>query len=606
MKHSNLLIGTAIACALAAAHMPSPAQTPVALPCDPAIAAYISTSGTFRSVSLGTTRSLTMASWVSAFGPGESFDFSQMMSRTFLTLGLPDESDWGYFTPEDATLPISINVTDTQHRLGAARLYEVATGRLVGTVTASGGGATCLGTITDDSAIRDYRLELKTSGGQLLANLAIDRGKYDAISWFSVTGGFEPFCPSPIGCAQYTPVAGSDYFTTVGSPTAAEGTKSATTAMGASAGAACLSVSNDSSGGITSTPPVPFCTYARKDVIRDVINLGGRTIGDPTAAANLSSLHNSLLSRDPTLALSSVPVLPYCTGYAYWKISFSGVATGILGVPFERERKGGNMSILASTAAVVLAPHTGYISVLAAAAANDWLANTANQQASKFRRGDVFSIGDVYTLNAQQSTAELRNQAPILAPVTFTLAPDIAPTSGSGNLSVTNNGSWTTPAPPGPANGASLTLMGPTYSGSLQLAKGYKWSVTGCLSSPSGYVAQNQPLQVQTPVSAVSLPCTLTGVIQWKINTATPGAPPGSSSVVIKNAAGIVLAQGMSSLQPDGQYAFLYYPAPVSAPGTYTVEAQRTLWPPFQPLHASASVNIVPALLKEITLTLVP
>ena len=110
-----------------------------------------------------------------------------------------------------------------------------------------------------DAEVRDYKLEIVSASGALLSTLAADLGKWDAVSWISVGGGFEPFCPAPIACTRYTPRGadsnppGNDYFRITGDPRTAPGASSGTTYAATSQGCATMDVTNDSSTPITKT-----------------------------------------------------------------------------------------------------------------------------------------------------------------------------------------------------------------------------------------------------------------------------------------------------------------------------------------------------------------
>ncbi|HSV75320.1 MAG TPA: hypothetical protein VLH79_16310, partial [Chthonomonadales bacterium] len=478
----------AAAVALCGAGAGASAQAPVKLPTDPALAAYVAVSGEFRSWTLPETRSLTMAAWAAAFGPGETFDFGALMDRRFLELGLPDEDGWGGFDAFVDSLTIHVHVTDSQNRLGSVRVYDVGSGALIGTLQASGGGAAVQGTLSNDAGVRDYRMQIVSAAGAVLSTLAVDLGRWDAVAWFPVGGGFEPFCPEPIACTQYTPRGpgstppGNDYFRLPGDPRIAPGALSGTTYMARSRGCATMDATNDSANPVQVAVPQAYAQFNRRDVIHNSVR--PVRVGDPASMTALQNLLTSLTVRDPTPALASVSFPPYSRGYAIWQPEFVGQVTAILAAPYERVRGGGSWTILLGA---IVPGLTGadLLSRLLVSGATTWLAIEQNRKASKFRQGDVAALGDVYVLTATQHIAEARNLSPIFEEVTLSLAPDVAPPSGFGQITVTNQGPVTTiPPPPYTVAGGTVNLSSPSFSGKITLAKGWKWQATGCISSP--------------------------------------------------------------------------------------------------------------------------
>jgi len=600
-------IAAAFVLALLASMCLASGQAPVALPTDPDLAAYVGSTGRFQSRTLPETRNLSMAAWAAAFGPGETFDFAALMDRAYLELGLPDEDGWGEFIALDDNLTIHVHVTDRKSRLACVRVYEVPSGALIGTLQASQGGAIVQGTLSNDAEVRDYKLEIVSAGGALLSTLAVDLGKWDAVSWISVGGGFEPFCPAPIACTRYTPRGadsnppGNDYFRITGDPRTAPGASSGTTYVATSQGCATMDVTNDSATPITKSPPAAYMQFVKKDVIHNSVALGSIKFGDPAAMTALQNLMASLTVRDLAQALSSVSFPPYSEGYAYWQPVFTGQVTAILAAPYERVRKGGSWTVLLGA---IVPGLTGadFLSRLLVSAAGTWLQNEQNRLESKFRPGDVRSLGDVYSLVTAQGAAEARNLAPLLAPVTFQVQPSVSPSPPftpvfSGTVELDNPPACTSPPPPGPANGGVLTFNA-KGTATMQLAKGYRWKATGQILSPMGYTAST--MAFQTPCSqTVVIPTTLTTLLQLNVFTRTPTGP-GPALVKVK-LNGVVVREGTSAPQPNGHYMVSLAGSPF-APGTYVIEATN---PPNQPA-TPVTITVAPAVTQEATITLGP
>ncbi|HSV74023.1 MAG TPA: hypothetical protein VLH79_09715, partial [Chthonomonadales bacterium] len=550
----------AAAVMLCGAGIGASAQAPVKLPTDPALAAYVGVSGGFRSWTLKETRNLTMAAWAAAFGPGETFDFGALMGRRFLELGLPDEDGWGGLYALDDNLTIHVHVTDRQNRLGSVRVYDVGSDALIGALQASGGGAAVQGTLSNDAEVRDYRMEIVSAAGAVLSTLAVDLGKWDAIAWESVEGGFEPYAPAPISCAQYTPRGpgstppGNDFFGVTGDPRKAPGAWSGTSFAPASLGCATMDVTNASANPIQVAVPQAYAHFHKREVIFNTAPSGHHhvMVGDPTSMAALQNLLTSLTVRDPTPALASVSFPPYSRGYAIWQPRFAGQATAILAAPYERVRKGGNWSILLGA---IVPGLTGadFLSRLLVSAANNWLAEPQNRQASKFRQGDIRTLGDVYVLTATQHIAEARNLAPILAPVTFQVQPNISPSppftpTFMGSVALDRPEHWLSPAPPGPAHAGQLSF-GPNGTATLQLPMGYRWRVTAGIVGPPGYTQGT--VAFQTPHDApVVIPTVLTALLQLTVWTRDPSGP--RQALVTVKRGGEVVRQAMSSPREGG------------------------------------------------------
>jgi hypothetical protein len=544
------------------------AQTPIPLPTDPSLAAYASVSGNFQN-QLGETKRLTMSVWMTAYTQGQPIDFATMSDNAFETLGLPDQDNWGYFTSVDNTLTFNIRITDSKNRLGDVRIRENDTGKLVADIPANAMRNEIQGTFANDETVREYVATVYDATGSALSVLAIDGGKFDAWAWFSVSGCFEPFCPQPLACSQFTPVSGVDYMQVVGDPNSAPGVISGLSGTNSAKGCATLDVTNDSSAELTVDPPGVYLGFQKRRVILDSVQPSGIHFGSVADAQSLQSLVASLTQQDPTRVLSPVDLPPYSKGYGYWTIAFTGEVTSILAVPFERLRHNGVLDFLSKGINIYFVAKSGNLLSSGLLAASDtYLSSSQNN--SGFKKGDVIALGDIYTLVAAPSTQQSRNPQPILQDVSFQLVPDIAPPGGMGQITISNTGYWTSVTPPGPANGGTLNLPSPDFFGTLSLPKGFKWEAKGCIQSPCGYQSINQPIQFQSPsVNTIQVPCVLTMLLQLKIYTSSASGPMGVP-VQVLNSQGQVVSQGASVRQGDGKYAFS---AACLAPGNYTAKA---------------------------------
>ena len=583
MHRFHVLLRAAALVLLGAAFAPRPAaaQNPVPLPTDTNLAATISSTANYLSRSTGVTGSQTMTAWAAAFSPSETFDFSALVGRAFLQLGLPDHPDWGaILICQDDNLSIQVNVTDALSRLGSVAVYDYGSGQLVTTLAASQGGSQCQGSFANDSDVRDYRMVIKSTGGATLAALAVDLGKWDTVAWFTKSGGFEPKCPAPTACSRYTPSTPTDYYRIVGQPISAVGVITyPNTGGNGSAGCATLDIANDSANVVTKSAPPPFETYIKKDVAADTVNFSSFKVGDPTTLTTLSSLVTSLTVKDNTVALGQVTFPPYSTGYGYWRLTFTGNATAVNAVPFEQVRLGGLLGVLTSAINGLLQPANDFLSQLVKAAGNNYLTDQAHRQQTKFKQGAVMALGDVYVVAAQQAVAEPRSLAGILQDVTFTLGPNIAPPAGMnaiGSGSITDWTATTTPPPPAMALNATLSFSPYGAVVTKALPKGYQYKANANITFPVGYQGGTLGFFTVPGQTAVTIPCTLTKLFTWRIVTVTQSPsplPPGPAHVVVRNAAGHLVTVGDSVLVNGRTVCTL----PEIDPGVYTVEATRSM-----------------------------
>jgi hypothetical protein len=425
---------------------------------------------------------------------------------------------------------------------------------------------------------------IKSTGGATLAALAVDLGKWDTVAWFTKSGGFEPKCPAPIACSRYTPSTPTDYYRTVGQPISAVGVITyPNTGGNGSAGCATADVANDTNTSITRSAPPPYESYIKKDLAACTVDLISFKMADPASAANLSNLVGSLSQKDTTPVLGLATFPPYCTGYGYWRLVFTGSATAILAVPYEQVRSGGAVATLLSAISSALQPATDFLSQIVKTAANNYLTELAHRQQTKFKQGAVMALGDVYTVTAHQTAAEAKGLAGILQDVTFTLAPNIAPPAGMnaiGSGSITDWAATTTPPPPAMALNATLSFSPYNAVVTKALPKGYQYKANGNITFPVGYQGGTLGFFTVPGSSAVTIPCTLTKLLTWRIVTVTqspapplPPAPEGAAYVVVKSAAGVPVLDGYSAFV-NGHYVCTFL---TLEPGAYTVEATRTM-----------------------------
>jgi hypothetical protein len=595
--------------ALALLCTPAVAQNPVPLPTDPSLAAYVGISGNFRSTNTGELRYLEMAADMAAYTHFEQPDPATMDSRLVTELTVPDEANWGLFDCADAILTLKVKVTDANNRLGSATVYEYSTGRLVGSIPASPEGGQILGMLQNDQAVRLYLIRLLSRDGTLLCTLLARPDGFDQVVWFQVGGGFQPYRPATIKCNGHPPGIppyGDDNLPgEVGNPKTADPTQPLLNVMGYAEGCCLASYANDSSQALNVYPPGIFTQLKKREVILDTVTRGmGQYKMSVESRQGLSNLITAVYNmQDQASALNAQIGPPYSTGCPHWHVKLSGIATSVIAIPFKRKASANWLNVLLGGAVTLLTNEKKTLSSFLTGAFNQLLQVQANQQQTGLKPGDVIQFGDIYSLLAENAPIQIAHLQGITETVTFTLQPDIPPPSGSGSASLTGQGAWTTPAPPVPQSGANLLFSSgsnPAWTTTMQLPKGFKWSISGNIASPPGYQA-GPATQFQTPVSGpVSIPCTLTVLLQLRVYTVSAANPSGPMSIRVQalNASNAIVAEGDSVVQPDGRCAFS---VPFLTPGVYTLKASRVTsggsW------SGTATVQVQRGVLQETTLT---
>jgi len=544
---------------------------PVPLPHDANLAAYVGVSGNFQSVTSQQVRALTMTAYLASYAPFEQPDITTMHDRLITELNVPDEPDWGLFDCVDENLSLSFTVTDALNRLGSIAVYEYDTGLLVGLFPAAAGGGRAEGVVQNDESVRDYRVRILDAAGGLLGTLLMNAGRWDKVAFLAAGGGFQPFRPDTIRCNHGfgdTELPGD-----IGNPKAAEPTRPLLGPSGFAEGCCLVTYPNDSSQPLNVSPPGEFLTLKKREVILQTViaalaNPNTPKPGDPADVTALQNLVNqAYAAQDFTRALSDMAGPPYSNGCPHWHAELTGVATGIVAVPYERKKPINWRSVLISGIVSYITPEKRVLSAAVASAANNWLLQQANQARTGLKPGDVMAYADLYSLITAGAPKQIAHIEPILEDVTFRLQPDIAPSGGSGTGLVEVVGAATTPAPPVPVNGGTLSFSSAGWTATLSLAKGWKWKVTGNIVSPMGYDGSSR--EFQTPVGApVNIPCTLRVLLSLKVFTWDYIAPRAAHVQLIQN--NQVVREGDTVRGDDGSYAVSFQ---TIAPGTYTVKA---------------------------------
>ncbi len=242
--------------------------------------------------------------------------------------------------------------------------------------------------------------EVLNDTGRVLARIAVDVGKFDAVVPVLVGGNFEPYYLEPVYCSHFGEQPGDVGGSRSGNPYNPPGAKTyAGNGMGRSYSTAYHDFMNDSPVVISDVwPPDPFRGLYRKKTIANTVNFGRFRVADPQAMAQLVQAVSTAAAEDPSCPLSPAQALPYSEGCARWRVRFTGQATAVLAIPYERKKRQRTLEAFLSTIHTLLAPQRGFLSVLAANVANSWLQDLQNQQASGLKPGEVVAWGDVYSV----------------------------------------------------------------------------------------------------------------------------------------------------------------------------------------------------------------
>jgi hypothetical protein len=588
---------------------PVAGQRPVRLPTDASIAAHVSVTGRYRNVA-NSRRVLTMAAWLSAYKTGEQIDFADMTDRAFLRLGLPADERWGYMVPLDDRVTVRVHITDSRKRLSRVKVRVHPTGAVVADLRAGTAHREISGSFRCDPRKTEYVLTVLSTSGRTLATVAADLGKVSTVSPFVLRGSFDPYAPDPPRCSHF-PAAG-EHVGTLGDPMEAPGGRSSSSPSVGSAtstGYAHETPNDSPTPGILRPPPA-WRSYTRRRVIWDTVrSTAFEQVDDSFAALWLKSSLAEVRATDPAPALANLSVPPYSESCGRWHVVFLGMATSVLVVPFERTRLGADVRPLSEAMMRKPVSGHGFLSALLRAAGAAYLADRTRNK-SGFQVGDLMVWGDVYAVVCAEAAKYTPRVACIMTPVTFTLAPDIAPPAGLNaklSCSIADLAATTTPPPPGPACSTTLSFQPGSFTTTLPLPKGYQCEVYGNIRSPSGYQAGPHQFFNVPATSTVTIPCTLTKLLTWRIvtvtQTSTPPAPEGPAHVVVKNGAGAVVRESDSVLV-NGRYVCTLL---TMDPGVYTVEATRNMAgaPPanYKGTVADVQVSIGAELENTVTLT---
>ncbi len=384
---------------------PAQSLSPKRLNTDPNLAALIAVRGRFQSLIVDEQRNLTLPVWAADFSPNETVDFDQLVTRAFSELDLPEEAGWGLFEPVNNSLEIQVRFTDQLGRLGRVEFRSWEAGQLLSSIWANSWRTEASGVFSIPSDLREMVAVVLNDTGGVLARIAVDVGTFDTVVPIVVEyGSFTPYYAEPIYCAHFGERPGDVYGDRSGDPYTEPGTKTYISGTGRSGTTVYQDFTNDSSGTIQVLPPEFFWKLWRKKTIANTVAFNKYKVADAQAMASLEAKVNAAAAEDTSRPLSPVQALPYSEGCARWRVGFTGRATSVLAIPYERKRRNASLNAFLNTLASLFSPQRGFLSALLANLANEWLRDRQNQEASGLKPNEVVAWGDVYRVETESVT----------------------------------------------------------------------------------------------------------------------------------------------------------------------------------------------------------
>jgi len=463
---------------LAGAHPLSPKR----LNTDPNLAALIAVRGHFTSLLVDQQQALTLPVWAADFSPDEQVDFEQLVNRSFSQLDLPEQPGWGLFEPTGQHLEIQVRVTDQQGRLGRVEFRDPDTWQLIASIWANAIRTEASGVFSIPADRREMVAEVLNDVGRVLVRMAVDVGKFDTVVPVPVRGTFVPYYYEPVFCPHFGEQPGDAYGIARGDPYTAPGAK---TYVDGSAGRSGTTVykdfTNDNILAVEVLPPPEFWSLWRKKTIANTVNFELFKVADPQAMAQLVQAVNTAAAEDPARALSPVQALPYSEGCARWRVGFTGQATAVLAIPYERKKRQRTLGAFLSALNTLLRPQRGFLSVLVANAAEQWLQDLQNQQSSGLKPGEVVAWGDVYSV-LTDSVRDIPRALNLTEEWTVYVKLRYPDGRGGwivqdaeGPVKAQRISASTTPAPP--ARPSPGTVYVGKSGGIIKLGKGWRWKL---------------------------------------------------------------------------------------------------------------------------------
>ena len=569
------------------------------LPTDSAISVYIGVRATWQSLKTGAVRFMELSADVACYTLSDTATVDNIYDHSIASMPLLLEDGWAAFRPTTDTLRLRFKIADTRNRLGKIIVTDLQTGRVLGNVVANANGSLLQGDIEVDYGTPYYRIEGADQAGSALFRLAASNGRPDTYVHFKVGAMFQPYRPATIPSVRYA--GHTDLPGKVGDPYNWHGVEIQSAGLLLSKGCGAVDKVNDLPVSNSVLAPGILGDLVKKAVIQapDASVIAGFVSNEKEDLPKLADAIAAAATADMAKALSQYSMLPYSDNTAHWHATLSGNVLAFFVVPYRVKREGW-LPFVAGLATSALATIKGDDLTRAIISGIQAAAQSETDARKRFVAGQVVPVGDVKTVPASEEIKEPIVLNPLLQEVSFQIVPDIAPPSvGYRQGKVTLVSAWTTPSPPGPANGGDLTFASATGIAKMMLAKGYKWKASGNILSPMGYQGGTTD-EFQTPLSSmINIPCTLMALLTLNIYTASNANPAGPVSLPVQvlNAAGQVVASGNSTLQ-NGKAVFTMITV---TPGTYTIKVQRGTsggsW------SGTATITVQRGVLQEVTVT---
>ncbi len=497
---------------------------------DSAISAYVGVSATWQSlvnIALPSLQ-LEMPTNVSEYDLAQTPTRLNFADHALSLMPLQENPDWYVFNPTTTNFNLTFDIADTSHRLSKIVVSNLDTGKVIGSLKASPDGSSIVGQLTMPWLTPYYRIEGYAIGNAPLFRLAASNGTPDKWVHFTKTGSFAPFRPNTVASTRLA--GGDNVVGDMGNPYSKDGVNifiSGETFY--SRGCGVRDSKNDASLTNPLQPPVPLLDYIKKKRIETCD--ASFDSQDPADLPKLADDINAAGVEDQSRAISDLTASPYSDNTGHWHGKFWGNATAFFAVPYTVANHK-NILTLIKDAFNTLAGNTGGKGdKLSFRLVQDFATylTTEPGKSSGLKKEMVKDVGDVKTVVTQEDKKEMRISLPIMTNVTFTMTPDMKPSTynASGNVDMVSVAPGVTGTPP-PAPTTQILdfARGNTTTPAtvkVSLAKGWKWKATGAISGSNGFVTDPIEKFFSTPGdTSVGLTARLTICQKLKIVTSEP------------------------------------------------------------------------------------
>ena len=340
---------------------------------------------------------------VSAYDLTETPTRDNLADHQLTLPALPEDPAWYAFEPTTDKVSLTIDIVDTDRRLGKIVLSDLRTGRVLGSIFASADGYSVRGQFKILWEQPFYRIEGYDSRNVPLFRLGVSHGQPDTFVHLTVAGEFAPYRPATVSSPRFTekdPGKGVE-----GDPYDLRGVTLSTHAGGGfSLGYVAFDQKNDAPVTNPLQAPGDYGGYFKKACIERLGWPAGYALNDKMDKPGYADDVRAEQQEDKARGVSDLIQPPYsdCTGR--WSVRFIGKATAFLLVPYTVARQKGRLADLKSLLGTLAKRlpdaniHTLAFGLEEAFAI--WLQSDAGTR-SGYTRGMFKALGDVKTVETQ-------------------------------------------------------------------------------------------------------------------------------------------------------------------------------------------------------------